>query len=231
MAKNWVGPASIVSGFSPMSSLSVSDLPTSSKPRKPALPEVLCLIVGLACIAGFAVDCFILAVPPNVGSVQWRVSLLQELADRSLILLFGIALLFYSQQKSRLWKRLLSYLALGLGVLFILSSVITLRDTNLMYQQMITRIDGQTTRLQAQINAPDVAGSVSSERLQQAADLLAGQAHRLKVNSRESMVKTGASTVSNLLILGSSLLGLGFWGSRSVRASRPRHRPSKRHSA
>lgn len=207
-----------------MSSLSVHDSSSRSKSRRLALPEVLCLIVGLACVAGFAIDGFILALPLDLGAVQWRVSLMQQLADRSLIFLFGIALLFYSNQRSRLWRRLLSYVALSLGLFFILTSVVALRDTNLMYQQIITRIDGQTTRLQAQLADPAAATELSSERVRQASDLLAGQAHRLKVNSRQSMVKTGASTVSNLLIMGSSLLGLGFWGSRSLRSKGSRRR-------
>ncbi|MCY7391002.1 MAG: hypothetical protein LH647_05710, partial [Leptolyngbyaceae cyanobacterium CAN_BIN12] len=55
----------------------------------------LCQIVGLACLAGFMVDIFAITFPPNLGDLQWRIGFMQQISDRSIILLFGLALVMY----------------------------------------------------------------------------------------------------------------------------------------
>jgi hypothetical protein len=186
-----------------------------------SIGSAICLIVGLACLAGFAVDFFILAVPPQLGSVQWRVALVQQLADRSIILLFGMALTYYGTLASRSWKQLIAYACMALGVIFILSCVVVLRDSNALHQQVLTNIETQASQLQTQIDQvrgnPGAIPNLTPERIQEASDLLATQANQLKANSKQSILKTGIATVGNLLVIGVSFLGLGLFGSRAAR--------------
>lgn len=199
----------------PMASL------TARKSNIVNVGSVLCLIVGLACLAGFAVDFFILAVPPQLRSVQWRVGLVQQLADRSIILLFGMALVYYGSMASRSWRRLIPLVCLALGVMYILSCVVVLRDSNVLHNQVVTRIENQAAELQSQIDQAKADSAsvpdLTPERLQQATDQLTTQATQLKENSKQSILKTGVSTVGNLLVIGISFLGLGLFGSRASR--------------
>jgi len=181
----------------------------------------LCLIVGLACLAGFAVDIFILAVPPSLRSLQWRVSIVQQLADRSIILLFGMALVFYGTMASRSWRRLIPYICLALGVIYLLSCLFVLRDSNKLHQQVVEQIETQAAQIQTQIDGattnPDLAQTVTPEQIQQASDLLVSRQAELKANTKQSILKTGVGTVGNLLVIGISFLGLGLFGSRTTR--------------
>jgi uncharacterized protein (DUF486 family) len=186
-----------------------------------SVASTLCLIVGLACLAGFAVDAFILLVPPRLGSVEWRVNVVQQLSDRSIVLLFGAALVFYGSLASRSWKRLISLLCLALGVMYILSSVVILRDSNVLHKQVINRIDNQANQIQTQIDQaqtnPGAAPQLTPEVLQEASDRLATQSNQLKENSKQSILKSGISTIGNLLVIGVSFLSLGLLGSKMGR--------------
>jgi hypothetical protein len=186
-----------------------------------SVASVLCLIVGLACLAGFIVDFFILVFPPELRSVDWRVGVVQQLADRSIILLFGMALVFYGSMASRSWKRLIPLICLGLGVIYILSCLVILRDSNKLHTQMLNRIDSQASQLQAQIDEarsnPQLAPDLTSANIQEASDLLASQANQLKENSKRSILKAGVSSVGNLIVIGLSFLSLGLFGSKASR--------------
>jgi len=96
-----------------------------------------------ACLAGFLVDMIVLTFPPALGNVEWRVGFLQQLGDRSIILLLGLALIMYSWIDIRPWRRKLALACLIIGVVFNLSSVLAIRD-NLKVQEMaITNISTQ----------------------------------------------------------------------------------------
>lgn len=181
----------------------------------------LCLIVGLACLAGFAVDTFILAVPPSLRSLQWRVGIVQQLADRSIILLFGMALVFYGTLASRSWRRLIPYICLALGVIYLLSCLFVLRDSSKLHNQVVGQIETQAAQIQTQIDSattnPELAQTVTPEQIQQASDLLVSRQAELKANTKQSILKTGVGTVGNLLVMGISFLGLGLFGSRAAR--------------
>jgi len=85
-------------------------------------PQALCCIVGLACLAGFLVDLAVLLFPPSFGSVEWRIAFLQQISDRGIILLFGLALLLHGTLQQRSWRRSLAFLCTALGAAFSLSS-------------------------------------------------------------------------------------------------------------
>ena len=86
-------------------------------------------MVSLVCLAGFAVDVLALVVPSNFFDLPWRIRVLQQVSDRSVILLFGVALLLYSQINNRRVNRPLSLMAMGLGVAFMLSCTLIIRDS------------------------------------------------------------------------------------------------------
>jgi Na+(H+)/acetate symporter ActP len=186
-----------------------------------SIASVLCLIVGLACLAGFMVDTFILLVPPSPRSIQWRVAVVQQLADRSIILLFGMALVFYGTMASRSWRKLIPYVCLALGAIFLLSSLVVLRDSSKLHNQTIEQIETQAAQIKTQIDSatanPQLAPDVTPEQIKQASDLLVTRESELKANTRQSILKTGVSTVGNLLVIGISFLGLGLFGNRAAR--------------
>jgi len=66
---------------------------------------------------------------------------LQQLGDRAVILLFGIALVMYGIINFRIWRRRLALSCLVLGVIFILSCILVIRDTLAFQQQALTTIN------------------------------------------------------------------------------------------
>jgi hypothetical protein len=146
---------------------------------------------------------------------------MQQMADRSIILLFGMALIFYATLASRSWRKLIPYICLALGGLFLLSGLFVLRDSNKLHKETIGQIEAQAAQLQTQIDSatanPQLAPDVTPEQIRQASDLLVTRESELKANTKQSILKTGVSTVSNLLVIGISFLGLGLFGSRAAR--------------
>jgi hypothetical protein len=184
-------------------------------------PKGLCQIVGFVCLAGFLIDMAAIAFPPALGSLEWRVGFLQQLGDRSIVLLFGLALLIYSNLEQRAWRKYLVTTCLALSVVYILGAVLVIRDGLSLQEQTLQRISAQASQVQTQIqNAkenpkPDV--KVTPEQLQQASQLLGRQATTLKENAKTGVLKTSVSSVGNLVVIGLGLLGLGQYGARPTR--------------
>lgn len=177
----------------------------------------ICYIVGLVCIVGFFADMLILGLPPQPGNLQWRLGVLQQFGDRSIILLFGTALiLFGNLNKRRVIKRLSRLCTIG-GVVFILMCILAISDSISLQKRTITNISTQESQLQTQIreaqkNPDAIENNVSVEELQKASKLLADRAYSLKKNAKTSAIKTGAASISNLVIVGFGLIGLGRYG-------------------
>lgn len=178
----------------------------------------LCQIVGLTCIAGFLVDLLILAFPPSLGSTEWRIGFLQQVSDRSIILFFGLALFMYGLLENRDWRKRLALFCLSLGVIFLLSSVLVIRDGIDLQQKADTSITTRASQLQSQIenskSNPDVTGKITPEQIKQASQQVASQAASLKQNAQSGILKTGAASVGNLAVVGFALIGLGRYGAR-----------------
>lgn len=178
--------------------------------------KVLCQIVGLVCLVGFAIDMVALAFPPDPLSLQWRVNLLQQLGDRSIVLLFGTALTFYGIVDTRRWVKPYSLACLVIGSMFLLSSILVIRDGLTLQQQTIETISSQANQLQTQIQETRSNGelpeNITLEQLQQASQLVSTQAETLKQNTRTTITKAGFSGVGNLAVVGLGLLGLGRYG-------------------
>ncbi len=181
-------------------------------------PKGLCRIVGFACLAGFLVDLFVLTFPPAIGNIEWRIGFLQQLGDRSVILLFGLALILYGIVDSRRWRRRLAMTCLILGVIFNLSCILVIRDSLEFQQQAMANINTRASQVQTQIQRvqqdPKAAPNVTPEQLQKATQQLSNQAAAVKENTKNSVLKTSISSVGNLVVVGLALIGLGQYGAR-----------------
>ena len=146
---------------------------------------------------------------------------MQQVADRSIVLLFGMALTYYGTLGARSWRKLIPYICLFIGAIFLLSGLFVLRDSNRLHQQTVEQIETQAAQLQNQINQatanPQLAPDVTPEQIQQASDLLVSRESELKANTKQSILRAGVSTVGNLVVIGLSFLGLGLFGSRTAR--------------
>ncbi|WNZ27290.1 hypothetical protein HJG54_30855 [Leptolyngbya sp. NK1-12] len=187
-------------------------------------PRGICQIVGLVCLAGFIIDMLVLALPPQIGNVEWRIGIVQQMSDRSIVLLFGAALLIFGNLENRRWLKRFSTFCLVAGVVFLLSCLLVVADGLKFQQQALTNISTQASQIQSQIQSaqsnPRAAGAnITEEDLRRASELLNTQANSLKQNAKRSVLKTGAASISNLLIVGLGLVSLGRYG-MNLRRSR-----------
>lgn len=184
-------------------------------------PKGICQIVGLACIAGFAIDILVSAFPPAFGALEWRVGFLQQLGDRSIILLFGVALMLYSNLEQRLVRKYLVMGCLGLGVVYILLAVLVIRDGVTLKSQTDLQISAKSTAIKAQLETaqsdPKQSAKATPEQFEKAGKLLQQQTVALKDNATKGVLKTSVSSVGNLIVIGLGLLGLGQYGARPTR--------------
>ncbi|NJN49519.1 MAG: hypothetical protein HC805_06815 [Alkalinema sp. RL_2_19] len=108
-------------------------------------------IVSFACLAGFALDIISIAFPLKLGDLGWRVGFLQQVGDRSIILLLGCVFLMLGSLDMRKLRQQLAMACLGLGLIFMLSSVLAIRDGVALQKQTSTNIANQATQLQSRI--------------------------------------------------------------------------------
>lgn len=177
----------------------------------------ICLVVGLSCIAGFIFDTLILGLPVDPFNLTWRIGFLQQAGDRSIIFLFGSALVIYSQIGNRRISRPLSLICLGTGVALMLSCIVVIRDSLVLQDVTVSRISNQAEQLQLRIEESqespgDLPEGISLDQLEQAAQQVTSEADRLKQTSRMGITKSGLSSMSNLIIVGLGLVGLGRVG-------------------
>ncbi|MBW4661391.1 MAG: hypothetical protein KME15_22175 [Drouetiella hepatica Uher 2000/2452] len=185
-------------------------------------PKPLCQIVGLACLTGFVLDILVMTFPLQLGNLAWRVGFLQQLGDRSIILLFGIALLIYGIIDLTAWRKRLAFSCLVLGAAFILSGIWVIWDSLALQKQTVAAISAQQQQIQTQINQakvnPQLAAQITPEKLQQATQNIESQAESAKQNAQTGTLKTSFSGSGNLLVVGLALIGLGQYGIRPSRS-------------
>lgn len=181
----------------------------------------ICLVVGLTCIFGFLVDMLALTTPLDPFALEWRVNFLQQTGDRSIILLFGVALVLYSIFTNRRLARPISFVSMIVGVALMLSCVLVIRDSLVLRNQALTTIGTQAEQLQTQIdesrNSSDLPADITPEQIRQASAQVANQAESLKVNAREGIVKAGFASIGNLIVVGLGLVSLGRLGLKGKR--------------
>lgn len=178
--------------------------------------KTLCYIVGIACLFGFFLDITILSLPLDPMELAWRINLLQQTGDRSIVLLFGAALTIYGSLGNRPQIRVLAIACIIAGISFHLSCVLVIRDTLMLHQEAIRNINTEMTELQTQLqeiqNDPASAGDVTPEELQETAQSLSEEARSLKQIATTDATKSGLSSISNLVIVGFALVGTGRYG-------------------
>lgn len=177
----------------------------------------VCRIVGLVCIVGFVFDMVILGLPPQ-SNIEWRIGVVQELADRSILLLFGLALfMFGSMGTHKRHLRLAAKLAMSIGIVFFLLCPLSIADSLRLSHQSANTINAQESQLQteikaAQANPEKLAENIDLAALKNVSQQLTQQANSLRTSARRTVFKTGISNIGNLLIVGVGLLGLGRCG-------------------
>jgi hypothetical protein len=95
--------------------------------------------------------------------------------------------------------------------------ILAISDSISLQKRTVTNISNQESQLQTQIreaqeNPDAIENNVSVEELQQASKLLSDRANSLKQDAKASAIKTGAASISNLVIVGFGLIGLGRYG-------------------
>lgn len=194
----------------------------NATPSTPTAGKNICLVVGLTCLLGFLVDTLVLSTPPEPLSLEWRVNLLQQVGDRSIVLLFAAALLMYAFIGQRQLKRSLGFICLVLGVAFMLSCILVIRDSLILQSETLQNISNQEQQVQSQIeqareSSANLSGAVvTPEQLQQASQQLANEASTLKQNARQGITKAGVASMGNLIAVGLGMLGLGRLGIKRV---------------
>lgn len=185
--------------------------PVSSYPA-----AVLCRIVGIACVTGFIVDMLVLALPPVLSSPEWRVGIMQQLGDRCIILLFGLALLIYGSLEHRRERKQLAFSCVVIGVVLLLSCIAVVRDGLLLHDLTVKNINTQVEQLQSQIQdrttRGDAAAKATPEQLQEASRAIKTRVGSLKEGAKTSIFKTAIATMGNLVVIGLALVSLGYYG-------------------
>lgn len=188
-------------------------------------------IVGMTCILGFVVDMTALVFPLGTGTA-WRVGLLLQMGDRSIVLLIGIALSIYSAWENQSLRKLLAYLSLGLGTFFLLMCMLVVRDSFALHSQTIVNIGNQVSQLETQVEAsrsnPEIAANTTEDDFNNAVRAIETQAETLRQNAKTSITRSGVASTSNFAVVGISLLSLsrlaadakGRGGGRSTKKMR-----------
>lgn len=172
-------------------------------------------IVGLICLIGFVIDLLGLLLPPGSGAA-WRFGLLQQVGDRSIVFLFGIALLIYGCWETQGRRKPLSYASLALGVAYLLTSILVISDGLKVQNQATANIDQRVEQLQTQVeqsrNNPEINARTNPEEFDNALKSIEGQAYLATENAKNSLTKASIVIASNFLIVGLGLLSLGRFG-------------------
>jgi predicted PurR-regulated permease PerM len=151
---------------------------------------------------------------------QWRVSLLQQVGDRSIVLLLGLSLMLYGILDNRSLRKQVALLCLAIGVMFALSGLFMVRDSLKLQDLTVNRIASQEAQVRdqiatAQANPQQVSPDLTPELLQQASQALTDQVDVAKRTATTSVLKIGVSSVGNLIVTGLALVAVGRFGTRT----------------
>ncbi len=179
------------------------------------------LIVGIACVIGFLVDLFVLGYPANFGALEWRAGFTQQVADRSIILLFGAGLLMAGWLNGRAWRKRLALACIAVGLIFQLAGVLAIRDSSVLQSQALNRIATQAEQAETRIDEasgnPELNERVTPEQLDQLRAQVLAQSETLQGNAKTGILKSAMSTIGNLVVVGFALIGLGRFGAKPPR--------------
>ena len=187
-------------------------------------PASFCRIIGLVCITGFMVDISASALPLALDNLEWQINILQQISDRSIILLFGIALILYSSLHNRPWRKYLVATCLTLGIVYLFSAIFFVSSSIQLQNRSEQQINLKTSQMQSQIQTQiEQAGSNKTnpkptpEQIEQAKKQVDRQSDLLKGNTKIATVKRGLSGAGNFVVIGIGLIALGQCGAKASR--------------
>lgn len=193
--------------------------------------QMIARIVGFTCLFGFLADMIALTFPLGAGAA-WRVGLLQQMGDRSIVLLFGLALVIFSFWEIPQLRKPFSYLSLAVGVIFLLTCILVIRDGLVLQSRAVEQINQEAQTLQTQVEEgrsnPEISANVSPEEFSQALATIETQAETLTQNAKTTLTKTSLASTSNFVVMGIGLLGLGRVGIGGAGGSSVRSVPSRK---
>ena len=192
--------------------------------------QSICFVVGSTCIVGFLIDVVVLGAPFILSDLGWRIDFFQQIASRSIIFLFGVALILYSVFDRRQLKRLLATFCLVVGVVSLVSSLVVIHDSLETKNRTFQDINEQEVQIQSRIEASRTSGNFPPEitlsELEDASIAIAQQAEAVKLTASQNIVKASVSTIGNLAAFGVGLIGLSRVGMRKERTHSSALRPS-----
>jgi hypothetical protein len=176
-------------------------------------------ILGAACIGAFIIDMLLIAIGPGMGSLEWRIMFLKNLGDRSIVFLLGTTFMMIGTVDMRSIRKQLSMACLVLGMAFLMMTGLSIWDASVLQKQAIGNLTTQTAQIEDQIQkAKDqpipTGGKVTPEQIQQALDRLSNQSTTAQKDTTTQVIKTGASSAGNLMVVGIAMIALGRYGMR-----------------
>ncbi|GAP97357.1 HpsJ-like protein, cyanoexosortase C-associated [Leptolyngbya sp. NIES-2104] len=175
----------------------------------------LCRIVGSACLIAFLVDFLVVVFPVNLGEASWRLGTLQQIGDRSIVVLFGLALLIYGVERRKV-LRSIALMCFAIGIAFLLFCPVVAQDSLSLQRQAFDRIGSQASQISSRLQAiqenPNAAAKVTPEQLEQASQQLNTRTTTAKQAANNSIFKSGFLSVGNFAVIGVTLLMLGRYG-------------------
>jgi hypothetical protein len=172
-------------------------------------------IIGLVCLIGFAVDILAAALPPRVDNLQWRIAVIEQIANRGIVVLMGAGLLLISLETRRSIKRL-AQTTMVAGVLALVLSGLVIFNSMALQGQSQASINSRAAQLQAQLEQaqtdPKLAEQLKASKLPELQRQIQDQASALKQQAETGVLKSGLSALGNLLVTGAGLIYLGRFG-------------------
>jgi len=178
--------------------------------------QAVFFVVGLVCITGFATNLLALAFYADPMALDWRIAFMQQVSGRSIVLFLGLALVLYSCCHQPAISRLIAMVCLIIGIVYLISGVLIIRDGLALQNQAIGNIDSQSeqisTQLQSAATNPNLPPEVTPQQIEEAKFQLESQTEALKQNARSSATKSMVAVLSTQIVIGLGLLSLGRFG-------------------
>ncbi|NJN31232.1 MAG: hypothetical protein HC824_13000 [Synechococcales cyanobacterium RM1_1_8] len=118
-------------------------------------------------------------------------------------------------------RKPIALLSLAVGVFFLVSSIVAIRDGSSFNKKATEAITSQASAVQKQLDEAkadaSLAPNVTPEQMQQAEQELQLRADAMQKQAKLGMLKKSSSSVGNLLITGFGLIALGRVGTHSQR--------------
>ncbi|MGF1513666.1 MAG: hypothetical protein ACFB5Z_08230 [Elainellaceae cyanobacterium] len=179
-------------------------------------PRTLTTTVGLTCLAGFLLDAVSLIFSADLYSIQWRLSFLEQMGDRAILLVIGLALLLYGVLPNRGLTKNVGVFCLMAGIVVHLVCILSIHDTIQVREQAATQIDDRAVQLQNQLqegqDSAEGAERLSLTDVDQAVRQIKNQSESLKQDVQVDLTRAGILSIANLMIIGLALIALGRFG-------------------